>query len=336
MLIRRIVPLLVIAGCVDSNRDGETSEGNVSKGGVYEQWDDQGDFDTGDPGADDGSGGSTETGGGGSTGGGSTGGDSTGGGSTGGDSTGGGSTGGDSTGGGSTGGGSTGGGSTGGGSTGGATDADGDGYDVSTDCDDTDDSVYPGATEYCNGVDDDCDGAVDRGAVDKVTSYEDADGDGYGNPDVYLWSCNVPRTYVLNSDDCDDTDPLANPALGCSWNGRYTGTVSLTATVSGLSDTCTGTALMSVDDTTSPALLGSGTCSWAGLGASLIGDVDFDIDGDFVNDDDVEGTIVVVGVGSEPWTGTFTSPGTVTGTASGSGSMSGVSFTYTAALNMSR
>lgn len=37
------------------------------------------------------------------------------------------------------------------------------GYVLSdTDCDDTDPSVHPGATETCNGVDDDCDGTVDE------------------------------------------------------------------------------------------------------------------------------------------------------------------------------
>ncbi len=44
-------------------------------------------------------------------------------------------------------------------------DADGDGFDVSSDCDDADPSVYPGATEVCNGVDDDCDGVIDEDEV---------------------------------------------------------------------------------------------------------------------------------------------------------------------------
>ena len=60
------------------------------------------------------------------------------------------------------------------------TDADGDGF-TDTDCDDSDASVYPGATETCDGVDNNCNGTIDEAsAVDALTWYEDADGDGYG------------------------------------------------------------------------------------------------------------------------------------------------------------
>lgn len=53
----------------------------------------------------------------------------------------------------------------------GPADADSDGYDQRVDCDDTDASVYPGATEVCDGVDNNCDTIVDEGCAD-------SDGDG--------------------------------------------------------------------------------------------------------------------------------------------------------------
>ena len=48
-----------------------------------------------------------------------------------------------------------------------------------TDCNDGNPAVHPGATEVCNGIDDDCNGQVDDGLV-FTRYYPDADGDGYG------------------------------------------------------------------------------------------------------------------------------------------------------------
>ncbi len=42
-------------------------------------------------------------------------------------------------------------------------DGDGDGVECPEDCDDGNRNVHPGASELCNGVDDDCDGAIDPG-----------------------------------------------------------------------------------------------------------------------------------------------------------------------------
>ncbi|MBL0316440.1 MAG: hypothetical protein IPP69_11925 [Flavobacteriales bacterium] len=107
-------------------------------------------------------------------------------------------------------------------------DADGDGYgDASnsvddctqpsgyvtddSDCDDTDASVNPDASEVCdNGTDDDCDGNVDNVAAN--TYYADADGDGYGDASTSTTACAAPSGYVSDDTDCDDTDASVNPS----------------------------------------------------------------------------------------------------------------------------
>ena len=88
-------------------------------------------------------------------------------------------------------------------------DADGDGYPASEDCDDESDAINPGATELCDGVDNDCDGDVDEGVAD--TWYLDADDDGYGNPDATTDACAQPDGYVDNDEDCNDSDVAFQP-----------------------------------------------------------------------------------------------------------------------------
>ena len=89
-------------------------------------------------------------------------------------------------------------------------DADGDGVAAATDCDDGDPEVYPGATETCDGVDQDCDGAVDEDATDAGTWYTDADGDGYGGADGVV-ACDAPTDGTTDSSDCDDAEPATYP-----------------------------------------------------------------------------------------------------------------------------
>ena len=62
------------------------------------------------------------------------------------------------------------------------TDNDGDGVTVEAgDCDDSDSSRYPGNSESCNGIDNDCDGEVDSpNPVDGALWYPDFDGDSWG------------------------------------------------------------------------------------------------------------------------------------------------------------
>ena len=77
------------------------------------------------------------------------------------------------------------------------------------DCDDLVASTHPEATELCNGVDDDCDDEVDEGLV--ATWYDDADGDGYGDPDSAVETCEPGSEQVTDATDCDDLDPASHP-----------------------------------------------------------------------------------------------------------------------------
>lgn len=78
------------------------------------------------------------------------------------------------------------------------TDADGDGFATEggacgpVDCNDTNAAVNPGATEQCNGIDDDCNGTVDEGF--------DVDGDGY-----------YTGGGICGAVDCNDADAAVNP-----------------------------------------------------------------------------------------------------------------------------
>ncbi len=113
-------------------------------------------------------------------------------------------------------------------------DADGDGFgdDANTtsacsapegtvpngnDCDDADDSAYPGGNETCDGVDNDCNGEIDEDG--NSTWYVDDDGDGYGDPELSREACEQPEGYVANGDDCDDALVDVNPDGAEACNG---------------------------------------------------------------------------------------------------------------------
>ena len=75
-----------------------------------------------------------------------------------------------------------------------------------TDCDDSDVTIYPGATELCNGIDDDCDSTV---PIDEI----DADGDGYlacAECDDTVATTYPGATELCNGvdDDCDGVIPI--------------------------------------------------------------------------------------------------------------------------------
>jgi len=82
-----------------------------------------------------------------------------------------------------------------------AADADEDGHDAMVyggdDCDDNDSSIYPGASEICDGRDNDCDGTPGPDEVD-------ADGDGY----------------MVCEYDCDDSDANVHPGAPGKKEGK--------------------------------------------------------------------------------------------------------------------
>ena len=88
-------------------------------------------------------------------------------------------------------------------------DEDGDGFENIDDCNDNDSTIFPDATELCDGVDNNCDGQIDEGVLS--TYYADADGDGFGNSEVSIESCSETDGFVSNGSDCDDLDKDAHP-----------------------------------------------------------------------------------------------------------------------------
>ena len=107
-------------------------------------------------------------------------------------------------------------------------DSDGFGVDTSTtlactqpsnyvseggDCDGFNNTIYPGASEECDGIDNDCNGVIDNNPIDGVTWYADVDEDGFGDPLSTLNACSdaMPAGYILDALDCDDGNANVYP-----------------------------------------------------------------------------------------------------------------------------
>jgi hypothetical protein len=80
------------------------------------------------------------------------------------------------------------------------------------DCDDMQPTVYPGADELCDGLDNDCNAVADDDPIDGSTYYLDLDLDGYGDSASSLTRCEAPIGYIAASGDCDDSRFEVNPS----------------------------------------------------------------------------------------------------------------------------
>ncbi len=109
---------------------------------------------------------------------------------------------------------------------------------VGGDCDDSDPTISPGASEVCDGgIDNDCSGSSDDDdlGLDRSTTslwYADADGDDYGDEWDTTSACSAPSGYCADAGDCDDTDASVYPAA--------------VETCDGVDDDCDG----AIDETT--------------------------------------------------------------------------------------
>lgn len=84
------------------------------------------------------------------------------------------------------------------------------GWVASTDdCNDNSNLMYPGRTETCDGLDNNCNAVTDEGVT--TTYYQDADGDGFGNVNASMQACSAPAGYTLNTMDCNDNTSAVNP-----------------------------------------------------------------------------------------------------------------------------
>jgi streptogramin lyase len=79
------------------------------------------------------------------------------------------------------------------------------------DCDDLEGTIFPGASEVCDGIDNDCDGNTDDGLA--LTIYwPDTDDDGFGDEEATPRNACAPvEGFIDNGDDCDDEDETINP-----------------------------------------------------------------------------------------------------------------------------
>ncbi|MDP2317413.1 MAG: MopE-related protein [Pseudomonadota bacterium] len=141
--------------------------------------------------------------------------------------------------------------------------------DNADDCDDAHGAVFPGATERCNGLDDDCDGLGDDTDPDlsRAEWYQDADADGYGETTLTATTCAAPIGFVATPGDCADDDPVVYPGADDACGGGDDD-------CDGADDACTRAGEVSLDSADA-TLVGEAAGDGAGTVLAL-GDVDGD------------------------------------------------------------
>jgi hypothetical protein len=223
-----------------------------------------------------------------------------------------------------------------------------------SDCDDSDGMVNPAMDEICNGgIDDDCDGLADdrdSSVLGTTTWYADTDGDGYGDADNSTDACDQPRGYISDNTDCDDSD--ASLTTDCpedtgdtgeafTRDGSYTGTVEVTVEIPAMSitDTCTGTADIEIDESATIQITGTADCTYIGALGSLLGSQTATLEGEIVSDPNVEGDLEIITgtlVATDDWVGEFTDDDTLLGEFDGTATFKGMPVLYDGEFEVAR
>jgi hypothetical protein len=141
-----------------------------------------------------------------------------------------------------------------------------------TDCDDADDTVYPSATELCDGLDNDCSG---------LPLFVENDDDGDGWVECTLDTDGWDGDAINGGDDCDDSNSDTYPTASeiCDREDNdCDGAVPTTETdddLDGLSE-CEGDC----DDTDAASFPGATEVAYDGIDQDCNGDDVCDVDGD--------------------------------------------------------
>lgn len=103
---------------------------------------------------------------------------------------------------------------------------------LADDCDDAQNTVYPGAPELCDGLDNDCINGIDDGIM-MVPFFVDADNDSFGAGASTLYCQNPGAGYSPVDGDCNDSNPNVYPGAteildngvdeNCDFTDNYAG-----------------------------------------------------------------------------------------------------------------